>query len=61
MRSFARGLQVIGLTIPLSGVFMVESTPDSSSGLTMAYSFGSLLLGAGIFYVGWLLQRRAEG
>jgi hypothetical protein len=61
MRSFARGLQVIGLTVPLAGIFLVESDSNTSGSMTMAYSFGSLLLGAGLFYVGWMLQRRAEG
>jgi hypothetical protein len=65
MRSIARGLQVIGLTLPLVGIFLVEGTGDAAAnaagGLTMAYSFGSLILGAGIFYLGWTLQRRTEG
>ena len=49
---------MVGLTLPLSGIFLAEST---QGGIAMAYSFGSLALGAGIFYLGWLLQQRTEG
>ena len=58
MRGFGRGLQVVGLVIPISGIFLAEETRGAQS---MVYSFGALLVGAGIFYAGWLIQGKASG
>jgi len=58
MRALGRILQVVGLVIPLSGIFLAESTLGTQS---MTYSFGGLLVGATLFWVGWRLQGAAEG
>ncbi len=57
MRGIGRGLQVVGLVIPLSGIFLAEETQGVQS---MTYSFGALLVGAAIFYAGWLIQGKAS-
>lgn len=57
MRGLGRGLQVIGLVIPISGIFLAEETRGVQS---MTYSFGALIVGAAIFYAGWLIQGRAS-
>jgi len=58
MRALGRMLQVIGLVIPLSGIFLAESTLGTQS---MTYSFGGLLVGAAIFWIGWRMQGTAQG
>jgi len=58
MRTFGRLLQVVGLVIPLSGIFLAESSIGMRS---MTFSFGGLLVGATVFWVGWKLQGVAEG
>ncbi|MEM8882948.1 MAG: hypothetical protein AAGD14_02670 [Planctomycetota bacterium] len=57
MRTFARAIQVIGLVIPVAGFLL---SLDTVGGISMTYSFGGLGLGAGIFYLGWLLQQNVE-
>ena len=58
MRALGRFLQLVGLVIPLSGIFLAESSLGMQS---MTFSFGGLLVGAMIFYVGWRLQGATEG
>ena len=43
--------------IPISGIFLAEETRGVQS---MTYSFGALIVGAAIFYAGWLIQGRAS-
>jgi len=58
MRTVARGIQFIGLVIPLTGMFL---TLDSTGGSAMTYSFGGLAVGALVFWIGWTLQHRVGG
>ncbi|MHC4955289.1 MAG: hypothetical protein ACYTGZ_15655 [Planctomycetota bacterium] len=58
MRSLGRTLQVVGLVIPLSGIFLAESVAGLSA---MTFSFGGLAFGAALFWAGWKIQRMAEG
>ena len=56
MRSIGRGLQVLGLILPLTGLMLGEASPDSSN--AMAFEFGFLALGAALFLIGLQLARR---
>ena len=58
MRGLARGIQVVGLTIPITGFLL---STDSTGGVAMTYSFGGLGLGVAVFYLGWMLQQKVEG
>ena len=58
MRALGRTLQLAGLVVPLSGIFLAESTLGTQS---MTYSFGGLLVGAAIFWIGWKMQGATEG
>jgi hypothetical protein len=58
MRTFARGIQVVGLTIPIVGFLL---STDSAGAISMTYSFGGLGIGVAVFWIGWMLQGRAEG
>ena len=58
MRSLARGIQILGLTVPITG-FLLSTQTDGP--IAMTYSFGGLGLGIAVFWLGWMLQQRAEG
>ena len=58
VRTLGRFLQVVGLVIPLSGIFLAESSIGMQS---MTFSFGGLFVGAIFFYVGWRMQGMSEG
>ena len=49
MRSIGRGLQVIGLVLPLTGLMLGEASLDGTN--AMAFEFGFLALGAALFLV----------
>jgi len=57
MRSLARGIQIVGLTIPITGFLL---STESDGGTAMTWSFGGLGLGVAVFWLGWMLQQRAE-
>ena len=57
MHGIARGLQLIGLVLPLTGFMLAESSFRDQA---MTVELGLLALGAGIFWAGWRLQRRAD-
>lgn len=56
MRTLARGLQLIGLALPLAGILLAEGGSHPGDAMTFEVIF--LLAGAGVFYVGWRLQQR---
>ena len=57
MRAFGRSLQVLGLVLPITGLLLAL---QSRSGMdAMGYEFGLLALGAGVFWIGLTIQRRA--
>ncbi|MHC4940990.1 MAG: hypothetical protein ACYTHK_18800 [Planctomycetota bacterium] len=58
MRSLARGIQVVGLVIPITGFLL---STDTDGAIAMTYSFGGLGIGVAVFWLGWVLQQRAEG
>jgi hydrogenase/urease accessory protein HupE len=55
MRSLGRGLQVLGLVLPLTGLMLGEASTNSSN--AMAYEFGFLALGAALFVAGMQLAK----
>ena len=57
MRTLGRGLQLLGMTLPLVGILMAETA--TSGGNAMAFDFGLLALGAAVFLFGVRLGRRA--
>ena len=58
MRTLARGIQVVGLVIPIVGFLL---STDTAGGIAMTYSFGGLGIGVAIFWLGWTLQQKLEG
>ena len=58
MRSLARGLQAIGLVLPITGLLMGISTGGMQA---MSLEFGMLAGGVAIFLLGWWLQAKIEG
>jgi len=54
VRAFGRGLQLIGLVLPITGFLLAESSLRDQA-MTVELAF--LALGAGVFWVGWRLQR----
>ncbi len=56
MTTIARGLQLLGLALPIAGVLLAEG--GAQPGQAMTFEFGFLVAGAALFYVGWRLQRR---
>ena len=58
MRRLGRSIQIVGLVVPLSGIFLAEGVVGLPA---MTFSFGGLLVGAAIFWAGWKIQETTEG
>ncbi len=56
MRALGRGLQALGLVLPLTGLFM--SLQKGGGMDAMSYEFGLLVLGVIVFWIGWEIQKR---
>ena len=57
MRALGRGLQTLGLVLPLTGLLM---SLQKGGGIdAMSYEFGLLVLGVIVFWVGLQIQKKA--
>ena len=57
MYTLGRGLQLLGMSLVLVGIFLAEGA--HSGGNAMAAEMGMLALGGAVFLVGYGLVRRA--
>ena len=57
MRTLGRGLQALGLVLPLTGLMMALQAGGGMD--AMSYEFGLLVLGVVVFWIGLQIQKKA--